>query len=183
MQSWYLIDPLGGTLPGTEKVTPEIHKTQISLLSPAMEHRNFEEVIVLLYVLESTNIDITTIQILILLLLILLTCTMILKEVINLKGLKWEEILLLCASFCISWILLLPPTDSCYRCQKAKLSSPSYSNSLVTFFFQSPSSTLFFFLRSSYIYTTLLETPLEWQCLHVQSALALEGTQEAGEEE
>lgn len=89
-------------MPGTQKVTPEIHKTQISLLSPVMEHRNFEEVIVLLYVLESTNIDITTIQILILIILILLTCTMILKEVINLKGLKWVEILLLRAIFCIS---------------------------------------------------------------------------------
>lgn len=183
MQSWYLIDPLGGTLPGTQKVTPEIHKTQISLLSPVMEHRNFEEVIILLYVLESTNIDITTIQILILIILILLTCTMILKEVINLKGLKWVEILLLRAIFCISWILLLPPTNSCYRCQEAKLSSPSYSNSLVTFFSSKARLLPFFFLRSSYIYTTLLETPLEWQCLHVQSALALEGTQEAGEEE
>lgn len=88
-------------MPGTQKVTPEIDTTQIVLLSPVMEHRNFEEGIVLLYVLESTYRNITTIQIQIMI-IILLTCTIILKEVTNLKGLNWAEVLLLRAIFGIS---------------------------------------------------------------------------------
>jgi len=45
VQSRYLTDPLEGT---SLKVTPEIDATQVSLLSPVIEHRNIESGIVLL---------------------------------------------------------------------------------------------------------------------------------------
>lgn len=77
---------------GTQKVTHDEDTTQISLLSPVMEHRTFKERIVSLYVLECTYTDIITIQITILLMYI-----MILKEVINIKSLNGAEVLLLWA--------------------------------------------------------------------------------------
>lgn len=61
VQSWYLFHPARGTLPGTQKVNPEIDTTQIPLLSSVMEHSSFGE-LALVSVLERTYIDITTIQ-------------------------------------------------------------------------------------------------------------------------
>lgn len=51
------------TLSSTQKATPEVDTIQISLLTPVMENRYFEERTVLLHVLESTYIDTTIEQI------------------------------------------------------------------------------------------------------------------------
>lgn len=50
-------------------------------------------------------------------------------------------------NFCISWILLLLPTDSFYRCQKEKHLPLLTVTHYLNFFLQSPSSTIFFFLE------------------------------------
>lgn len=117
---------------------------------------------VLLYVLESTYIDTTIEQIWTV--IILTMCIMTSKGLINLRGLNWTKVLFLHAIFCVSWILLLPPIDSFYRCQKAKTPSPSYGSLLVTYIFFykfNVHSFFFFFFKSRiFIYTTLLETPL-----------------------